>query len=172
MNELTIARAVLARQGIDASKIKFLEVGFPEMTAAPKSGRVDAISAVEPVFRQPGEGGTGARLVFSPVRGPASRKLTVATLLHEVRLPTRREPGPSSSGFATAMNKYVSPYAQEPTRNEVRSVRPQLHEDPAGGGQEHEAAVQEPRSQPARRSSRWRARARSSASRSAAPEPG
>ena len=47
MNELTI-RAVLARQGIDALKIKFLEVGFPEMTAALKSGRVDAISAVEP----------------------------------------------------------------------------------------------------------------------------
>jgi NitT/TauT family transport system substrate-binding protein len=114
MNELTI-RAVLARQGIDASKIKFLEVGFPEMTAALKSGRVDAISAVEPFVSQAKAG--GARLLFSPFAG-LQPKLTVATYF------TKSDYIAKNAGvvkrFATAMNKSLS-YAQSHP-DEVRSV--------------------------------------------------
>ena len=51
MNELCM-RAVFEREGVDASKIKFLEVPFPEMTDALQKGRVDAISAVEPFVTQ------------------------------------------------------------------------------------------------------------------------
>jgi len=49
--ELT-AKASLAKQGVDVSKIKLTEVDFPDMTAAVQQGRVDAAFAIEPFVTQ------------------------------------------------------------------------------------------------------------------------
>jgi NitT/TauT family transport system substrate-binding protein len=45
--ELT-ARASLAKQGVDVSKVKLTEVDFPDMIAAVNKGRVDAAFPIEP----------------------------------------------------------------------------------------------------------------------------
>jgi len=45
--ELT-AKASLAKQGVDVSKLKLTEVDFPDMVAAVDKGRVDAAFAIEP----------------------------------------------------------------------------------------------------------------------------
>lgn len=40
--------AVLKSDGVDPSKVKYVQVPFPEMSAALQKGQVDAVSAVEP----------------------------------------------------------------------------------------------------------------------------
>lgn len=40
--------AVLKSDGVDTSKVKYVQVPFPEMSAALQKGQVDAVSAVEP----------------------------------------------------------------------------------------------------------------------------
>jgi NitT/TauT family transport system substrate-binding protein len=49
--QLTVMAAVDARGG-DSSKLKFVELPFPQMTAAVKAGRVDAAMNVEPFLTQ------------------------------------------------------------------------------------------------------------------------
>ncbi len=73
--ELSI-RAVLTRDGIDVSKLKFLEVPFPDMLAALQAGRVDAAAPVEPFVSQ--ARATGGRVLFSYFAG-LQPKLTVGT---------------------------------------------------------------------------------------------
>jgi NitT/TauT family transport system substrate-binding protein len=114
MNELCI-RAVLARRGVDASKIKFLEVPFPEMGAALQKGRVDAISAVEPFVSQ--AKAAGARDLFSFFAG-LQPKLTVATYFTKSDYVAKN--GDVVKRFARAMNKSLS-YAQSHS-DEVRSI--------------------------------------------------
>jgi NitT/TauT family transport system substrate-binding protein len=73
--ELSI-RAVLARHGVDVSKLKFLEVPFPDQLAALQAGRVDAAAPVEPFVTQ--ARAAGARVLFSYFAG-LQPKLTVGT---------------------------------------------------------------------------------------------
>ena len=76
MNELAV-RTVLSRQGVDVSKIRFIEVPFPDMPAAVKTGRVvDAATAVEP-FVTASEA-DGARKLLSFFAG-MQPKMTIAT---------------------------------------------------------------------------------------------
>ena len=70
------ARAVLADQGVDVDAIDFVEVPFPEMTAALEAGRVDATTAVEPFVSQ--AKASGARSLGSYLTG-LEPKLTVGT---------------------------------------------------------------------------------------------
>lgn len=70
------ARSVLTREGVDVSQIDFVEVPFPEMTAALDAGRVDATTAVEPFVSQAKAG--GARSLGSYLTG-LEPKLTVGT---------------------------------------------------------------------------------------------
>jgi NitT/TauT family transport system substrate-binding protein len=70
------ARSVLADQGVDVASIDFVEVPFPEMTAALERGRVDATTAVEPFVSQAKAG--GARSLGSYLTG-LEPKLTVGT---------------------------------------------------------------------------------------------
>jgi NitT/TauT family transport system substrate-binding protein len=114
MNELCI-RAVLERKGVDASKIKFLEVPFPEMGSALQKGRVDAISAVEPFVS--GAKAAGARSLFSFFAG-LQPKLTVATYFTRSDYLAKNED--VVKRFARAMNKSLS-YAQSHP-DEVRSI--------------------------------------------------
>jgi NitT/TauT family transport system substrate-binding protein len=75
MPELCV-RAVLDRQGVDVSSVKFVEVPFPEMPAALDGGRVDAVAAVEPFVSQ--AVGAGARNLGSYLT-TLEPKLTVGT---------------------------------------------------------------------------------------------
>jgi NitT/TauT family transport system substrate-binding protein len=54
-------KATLERRGVDLSKVKFVELGLPEMPAALEKGRVDAIWATEP-FLSELEAGAGRSL--------------------------------------------------------------------------------------------------------------
>src|SRR5215216_1684698 len=46
------AKASLAKQGVDVSKVKLTEVDFPDMNGAIEQGRVDAAFAIEPFVTQ------------------------------------------------------------------------------------------------------------------------
>jgi NitT/TauT family transport system substrate-binding protein len=61
IGDITI-KAVLDKNGVDASKVKFVEIGFPEMPAALQQGRVDAIWAEDPF--QTIAKRAGARVLF------------------------------------------------------------------------------------------------------------
>ncbi|MEA2331929.1 MAG: NitT/TauT family transport system substrate-binding protein [Thermoleophilaceae bacterium] len=106
MPELCV-RAVLSREGVDVSKLKFVEVPFPEMTAALEAGRVDAVAAVEPFVSQARAG--GARSLGSYLTG-LQPKLTVATYF--AASPFIAENEDVVKRFARAMNRSLD-YAQE-----------------------------------------------------------
>jgi NitT/TauT family transport system substrate-binding protein len=94
------ARAVLEEQGVDVSKIDFVEVPFPEMTAALEAGRVDATTAVEPFVSQAKAG--GARNLGSYLTG-LEPKLTVGTYFGTTQFIDSNED--VVTRFARAMNK-------------------------------------------------------------------
>jgi NitT/TauT family transport system substrate-binding protein len=105
MNELAV-RAVLSRDGVDVSKIKFLEVPFPDMPAAVQAGRVDAASAVEPFVSASKAGGGRKLLSFFAGLQP---KMTIATYF--TLKPYIQKHPDVIKRFATAVNR--SPvYAQ------------------------------------------------------------
>jgi NitT/TauT family transport system substrate-binding protein len=72
---LTISRA-LEKRGVDYTKVKYVEVPFPEMGAALGAGRVDATWVVEPFVTQ-GKA-AGSRVLLNPFEETA-KSLTVAT---------------------------------------------------------------------------------------------
>jgi NitT/TauT family transport system substrate-binding protein len=105
MPELCV-RAVLARQGVDVSALKFVEVPFPEMPAALEAERVDAIAAVEPFVSQ--ALAEGARSLGSYLTG-LEPKLTVATYFTTTQYLEQNEN--VVERFARAMNRSLD-YAQ------------------------------------------------------------
>jgi NitT/TauT family transport system substrate-binding protein len=103
--ELSI-RAVLTRDGVDVSKLKFLEVPFPDMLAALQSGRVDAAAPVEPFVSQ--ARATGGRVLFSYFAG-LQPKLTVGTYF--AMTPFIDKNADLIKRFVRAMNRSLT-YAQ------------------------------------------------------------
>jgi NitT/TauT family transport system substrate-binding protein len=99
MPELCV-RAVLDRQGVDVSNVKFVEVPFPEMPAALDGGRVDAIAAVEPFVSQ--ALGSGARNLGSYLTR-LEPKLTVGTYFTTSKYLGQNEG--VAERFARAMNR-------------------------------------------------------------------
>ncbi|HYZ56542.1 MAG TPA: ABC transporter substrate-binding protein [Streptosporangiaceae bacterium] len=65
------ANAVLKADGVNPSKVNYTVIPFPDMVAALKAHKVDAISAVEP-FLASAETGDGAKPVVSSCSGPAA----------------------------------------------------------------------------------------------------
>jgi NitT/TauT family transport system substrate-binding protein len=63
--------SVLKADGVSASSVKYVEVPFPEMVAALKAHRVDAISAIEPYITASSQQ-LGAVPVVSQCTGPAA----------------------------------------------------------------------------------------------------
>jgi NitT/TauT family transport system substrate-binding protein len=123
MNELSL-RAVLARDGVDTSKIRFLEVPFPEMAAALDAGRVDAITAVEPFVTQAKAG--GARELMSFFAGLQPR-LTIATYFATTKYIDGHED--VVQRFARAMNRSLTYSQAHP--DEVRAALPTYTKIPA-----------------------------------------
>jgi NitT/TauT family transport system substrate-binding protein len=75
IGDITI-KAVMDKSGADSSKVKFVEIGFPEMPSALAQGRVDAIWAEDPfqtIARR-----AGARVLFKNY-DDFDPKLTLAT---------------------------------------------------------------------------------------------
>ncbi|MCL2583798.1 MAG: ABC transporter substrate-binding protein [Streptosporangiales bacterium] len=62
---------VLKKDGVNPSSVQYVEVPFPDMVAALKAHRVDAISAIEP-FITGSEQQDGARPVVSQCAGPTA----------------------------------------------------------------------------------------------------
>jgi NitT/TauT family transport system substrate-binding protein len=116
MNELCV-RAVLSRSGVDVSKVKFIEVPFPEMPATLKAGRVDAISAVEPFVSA--SRAQGAKDLLSYFAG-LQTKMTVATYFSSDKWINGN--GATAKAFARAMNRSLD-YAQAHP-DEVRATVP------------------------------------------------
>jgi NitT/TauT family transport system substrate-binding protein len=63
--------ALLRAQGLNPNLVKYVQVTFPEMTAALKAHKVDAISVVEPFISQ-AEAQLGAREVMTQCAGPVA----------------------------------------------------------------------------------------------------
>jgi NitT/TauT family transport system substrate-binding protein len=67
------ANAVLKADGVDPSKVQYVVVAFPDMIAALKAHRVDAISVVQP-FLAGAQASDGAKTVVSSCTGPAANE--------------------------------------------------------------------------------------------------
>ena len=123
MNELCL-RAVLTRKGVDASKVKFIEVGFPEMAGTLEAGRVDALTAVEPFVSQ--AKAAGARQIGSFFAG-LQTKLTVATYFSTTKY--LEQNGDVAKRFTRAINKSLVYAHGHP--DEVRKIIPTYTKIPA-----------------------------------------
>jgi NitT/TauT family transport system substrate-binding protein len=99
-------RSVLARDGVDVSTLKFLEVPFPDMLAALQSRRVDAVAPVEPFVSQ--ARAAGGRVLFSYFAG-FQPKLTVGTYF--AMTPFIQKSADLVTRFTRAMNRSLT-YAQ------------------------------------------------------------
>jgi NitT/TauT family transport system substrate-binding protein len=62
--------AVLSADGVSAGSVKYVQIPFPDMVAALKSGKVDAVSAVEPFLSA--ALAAGGKLVTSTCTGPTA----------------------------------------------------------------------------------------------------
>jgi NitT/TauT family transport system substrate-binding protein len=111
---LTINTA-LRDENVDYTKVKYVEVPFPEMNAALDAGRVDAIWVVEPFVSQ--GLGAGARAILTPYEQTAP-SLTVATYFASTQY--IEENGDIVDRFVRAMNKSLE-YAQA-YPNAVRDI--------------------------------------------------
>ena len=93
--------------GGDPTKVKYVEVPFPDMIAALEAGRVDAAWVVEP-FASQGLAG-GARSIFAPFEA-VSPDLTIATYFTTEQFIEQN--GDVVDRFVAAMEKSLA-YAQE-----------------------------------------------------------
>ena len=112
-----VIKTSLEKQGVDPSSVKLLEVPFPEMPAALKAGRVDAILASEPFLT--GVLDAGGRQVDAPF--VESR----AELPIGVYVATEKSIGENRDvvdRFSRAMDKSTDYAAQNP--DEVRRIIP------------------------------------------------
>ena len=106
IGDVTI-KAALEKEGVDVSKLKFVEVPFPDMIPTLEAGRVDAIWSIEPFLTQAREAGHRSIIANYAQLVP---NLTVATYF--AMQPYIEENGDVIDRFREAMNKSLT-YAQE-----------------------------------------------------------
>ncbi len=116
IGDVTI-KAAFEKKGVDVSKLKFIELPFPDMNAALQQGRVDAIWVVEP-FATAAKA-SGARVISQPYAETAP-ELTVATYFTTQRY--LDENRPVVDRFVRAMNKSLQFAQQNP--DAVRRIVP------------------------------------------------
>ncbi len=66
-----LAEQALKNNGVQVGSVQYVEVPFPQMTAALEQGKVDAIFAVEPFVSQ-AKKQLGARPILEPLSGPTA----------------------------------------------------------------------------------------------------
>jgi NitT/TauT family transport system substrate-binding protein len=120
---LTINTA-MENAGADYSKIKYVEVPFPDMNAALEAGRVDAAWEVEPAFS--GGKAAGGTVIFHPYEETAPN-LTVATYFATEQYIGENQDVVAS--FKRAIEKSLDYASQNP--DEVRDVVGTYTEIPA-----------------------------------------
>lgn len=101
VGDITI-KAALEKRGVDVSKLRFVEVPFPEMIAALEAGRVDAVWLVSPFSEQAVAAGHQvlARPFYDTKPG-----LTIATYFTSKRL--AQEDPEVVDRFVRAMNRSI-----------------------------------------------------------------
>jgi NitT/TauT family transport system substrate-binding protein len=113
----TTIRVVLDRHGVDITKVKFIEIPFPEMPPALKAGRVDAIWVNEPF--QTIAANDGDRVLFKNYE-EYDPKLTIAVYFTTKAYAAQH---PDVVGrFARAMAKSMGYAAAHPA--DVRAILP------------------------------------------------
>ena len=105
----------MEKAGADYTKIKYVEVPFPDMNAALEAGRVDAAWEVEPAFS--GGKAAGGRAIMNPYEETAPN-LTVATYFASKQYIAENEE--IVDGFKRAIEKSLDYASQNP--EEVRKV--------------------------------------------------
>ena len=123
LGEVTV-KASLEKQGADVSKLKFVEVPFPEMNTALERGSVAAAWHVEPFISQ--LSAAGGRKLFDPFVETHPR-LTPAQYFGSVKFLDKNPE--IEARFRRAMNKSLD-YAQS-HEAEVRKLIPEYSEIPA-----------------------------------------
>jgi NitT/TauT family transport system substrate-binding protein len=118
--EVTI-KATLEKEGVDISKLKFVEVPFPEMNTAVARGRADVAWQAEP-FVTLGEQ-EGMRNIVDPMWATAPN-LSIATYFGAE--PYLTENPEVAKGFATAMQRSLEYAAEHP--DEARAIIPTYSE--------------------------------------------
>ena len=117
------ARAALEKHGVDDSKVKFVEVPFPEANTALEQGDVDAIYVVEP-FGTIAEQ-NGARSILDPIY-EVQPNMTVATYFTTEQYIAKNQD--VVERFVRAMNKSLEYAADNP--DAVRQILPTYTEIP------------------------------------------
>jgi NitT/TauT family transport system substrate-binding protein len=115
---------VMEKQGADYTKVKYVEVPFPDMNAALDAKRVDAAFEVEPAFS--GGKAAGGTVVFNSYEETAPN-MTVATYFASKQY--IGENGETVDAFKRAMEKSLDYASQNP--EEVRKVIGTYTEIPA-----------------------------------------
>jgi NitT/TauT family transport system substrate-binding protein len=105
----------MEKAGADYTKIKYVEVPFPDMNAALEAGRVDAAWEVEPAFS--GGKAAGGTAIMNPYEETAPN-LTVATYFASKQYIA--ENGDVVDGFKRAIEKSLDYASSHP--DEVRAV--------------------------------------------------
>jgi NitT/TauT family transport system substrate-binding protein len=118
--EVTI-KATLEKEGVDISKLKFVEVPFPEMNTAVQRGRADVAWQAEP-FVTIGEQ-QGMRNIVDPMWATAPN-LSIATYFGAE--PYLNENPEVAKGFAAAMRRSLDYAADHP--DEARAIIPTYSE--------------------------------------------
>ena len=111
-------KASLEKEGVDVSKLKFIEVPFPDMNAALEAERVDGACVVEPFVSQ---GTAGKAKGINPFYVNTAPDLTVAMYFTSKQY--AQENPEIIERFVTAMNKSLD-YAQYTPTRRGRSSRP------------------------------------------------
>ena len=106
IGDVTI-KAALEKAGVDISRLRFVEVPFPDMIPTLEAGRVDGIWAIEPFLTQAREAGHRSIIANYAQLEP---NLTVATYF--AMQPYIEENGEVIDRFRRAMNRSLT-YAQE-----------------------------------------------------------
>ncbi|GGY33225.1 ABC transporter substrate-binding protein [Streptomyces djakartensis] len=121
-------RHALRTEGVDPSKVKFVEIPFPQMADALKKGKVDAVNAAEPFVTS--QLAAGARSLLSSTEGQDG------TWPHTVMLTSEKYLGKNKDvvdRFNRAIAK-ADAYAQK-NPDKVRALVPQFTQVPEQAAQ-------------------------------------
>ena len=152
-----VVNTAMKEAGADYTKVKYVEVPFPDMNAALESGRVDAAFEVEPAYS--GALAAGGKSLSNAYE-ETGRELHGRHVLHEQAV-HRREPGHRRQ--VRARDAEVARVRVEQPRRGAHDRR-RVHADPAGGDEEDEPAGLAAPTSTSRRSSRPPSSRRSTAS--------
>lgn len=124
IGDVTIRRS-MEKEGADPSKVKFIEIPFPDMNAALEGGEVDAVWDLEPFLTEAVE--DGGRVIFYNYAETAPRLTNTVGMATEEFLSTERD---VAVRFKRAFDKSLE-YAQAHPSEARQAVAEYTEIDPA-----------------------------------------